>query len=107
MAAARQITEHLVAAGRKRIATIAGPANMSAGIDRLEGWRQALAEAGQPTDLVEQGDFSPASGAAATRRLLERGVGFDGLFAASAQMASGALIALREHGRRCRATWGW
>ena len=59
VAAARQITEHLVAAGRKRIATIAGPANMSAGIDRLEGWRQALAEAGQPADLVEQGDFSP------------------------------------------------
>ena len=99
VAAARQITEHLVAAGRKRIATIAGPGNMSAGIDRLEGWRQALAEAGQPADLVEQGDFSPASGAAATRRLLEREVPFDGLFAASAQMASGALIALREHGR--------
>jgi DNA-binding LacI/PurR family transcriptional regulator len=98
VAAAREITEHLVAAGRQRIATIAGPANMSAGLDRLEGWRQALAQAGQPTDLVEQGDFSPTSGAAATRRLLQRGVAFDGLFAASAQMASGALIALREHG---------
>jgi DNA-binding LacI/PurR family transcriptional regulator len=98
VAAAREITGRLLAAGRRRIATVAGPANMSAGVDRLEGWRQALEQAGQPTDLVERGDFSPASGAAATRRLLDRGVPFDGLFAASAQMASGALIALREHG---------
>jgi DNA-binding LacI/PurR family transcriptional regulator len=98
VAAAREITGLLVAAGRQRIATVAGPANMSAGVDRLEGWRQALQQAGQPTDLVERGDFSPASGAAATRRLLERRVRFDGLFAASAQMASGALTALRENG---------
>jgi DNA-binding LacI/PurR family transcriptional regulator len=98
VAAAREITGRLLAAGRQRIATVAGPANMSAGVDRLEGWRLALEQAGQPTDLVERGDFSPASGAAATRRLLERGVPFDGLFAASAQMASGALVALREHG---------
>ncbi len=36
----------------------------------------------------------------AMRRLLARGESFDGLFAASAQMASGALVALREHGIR-------
>jgi DNA-binding LacI/PurR family transcriptional regulator len=97
-AAAQAVTARLVAAGRRRIATIAGPADMGAGVDRLLGWREALAQAGQPDDLVEHGDFTPGSGADAARRLLARGVAFDGLFVASAQMASGALGVLREHG---------
>jgi DNA-binding LacI/PurR family transcriptional regulator len=98
VAAAAAATARLVAAGRRRIATIAGPTDMGAGVDRLTGWRRALAEAGQPDDLVEHGDFTPASGAAAARRLLERDASFDGLFVASAQMASGALAVLRERG---------
>ena len=98
LAAALAVTRRLVEAGRRRIAVVAGPADMGAGVDRLEGWRRALAEAGQPDDLVEHGDFSQASGAAAVRRLLARGESFDGLFVASAQMAAGALVVLREHG---------
>jgi DNA-binding LacI/PurR family transcriptional regulator len=100
VAAAREVTARLLAAGRTRVATIAGPANMAAGLDRLAGWTAELDAAGMPTDLVEHGDFSPASGAAAMTRLLERGVPFDGLFAASAQMASGALSVLRSRGIR-------
>jgi LacI family transcriptional regulator len=96
--AAREVTARLIARGRQRIATIAGPLNMSAGIDRLQGWREAVSDAGLSTDLIEYGDFSPASGAAAMRRLLERDPSIDGLFAASAQMASGALTVLRERG---------
>ncbi|GAB2590810.1 LacI family DNA-binding transcriptional regulator [Microlunatus antarcticus] len=96
--AAATVTRRLVAAGRARIATITGPADMGVGVDRLTGWRRALAEAGQADDLVEHGDFSPASGGEAARRLLARGVPFDGLFVASAQMAAGALAVLREHG---------
>jgi DNA-binding LacI/PurR family transcriptional regulator len=98
VAAAATVTRRLVQAGRRRIATVTGPVDMGAGVDRLAGWRQALAEAGQPDDLVEHGDFTPASGAEAVRRLLARGEPFDGLFVASAQMASGALTVLREHG---------
>jgi LacI family transcriptional regulator len=98
--ASEQITERLIAAGRRRIATIAGPSNMAAGLDRLEGWRRAAVAAGQPTDLVELGDFTPASGADAMRRLLDRGSDFDGVFVASAQMASGAMSVLRERGIR-------
>lgn len=101
-AAAHSVTELLVESGRQRIATIAGPTNMTAGLDRLEGWRSALTDAGLPTDLVEHGDFTPASGAAAMERLLDRvlqtGEPIDGLFAASAQMADGALSVLRQRG---------
>lgn len=98
VAAAAAVTRRLVEAGRRRIAHIAGPSDMGAGVDRLTGWHQALAEAGLPDDLVDSGDFTPASGAAAALRLLERGEPFDGLFVASSQMASGALAVLREHG---------
>jgi len=97
-AAARAVTQLLIDAGRRRIATVAGPTDMTAGLDRLDGWRAALAAAGLPDDLVEHGDFTPASGAAAMERLLDRGEPIDGLFAASAQMADGALSVLRERG---------
>jgi LacI family transcriptional regulator len=98
--ASREITTRLIAAGRRRIATIAGPLNMAAGLDRLEGFRRALREAGLSEVAVEHGDFSPASGADAMRRLLDGGAPFDGVFVASAQMASGALTTLRERGMR-------
>ena len=48
--------------------------------------------------LFEAADFTPSGGASAMQRILEAGLPFDGLFAASAQMASGALGVLREHG---------
>jgi LacI family transcriptional regulator len=94
--AAQEVTNRLIRNGRTRIATIAGPQNMSAGIDRLQGWQLALNAAGLATDLVEYGDFSPASGEEAMRKLLDRGVPFDGVFIASALMASGALALTRD-----------
>jgi DNA-binding LacI/PurR family transcriptional regulator len=98
-AAARDVTNRLIAKGRRNIATVAGPADMSAGVDRVEGWRQALTEAGLTSDLVEHGDFSPAGGEAAMRRLLDRNVPIDGIFAANSLMAQGALKVLRAHGK--------
>jgi LacI family transcriptional regulator len=97
-AAAGSATGALVAAGRARIACIAGPQDIASGIDRLAGWRAAMRDAGQRDDLLEYSDWSVEGGADAARRLLDRGVVFDGLFAASAQIAAGSLEALREHG---------
>jgi DNA-binding LacI/PurR family transcriptional regulator len=96
--AARSVVELLIASGRRRIATIAGPTDMTAGLDRLEGWRMAMADAGLRDDLVEHGDFTPASGESAMTRLLDRGEPIDGLFAASAQMADGAMSVIRQRG---------
>lgn len=93
-------TRHLVERGATRIATIAGPQDMPPGVDRLHGWRTALEAAGLASDLVEPGEFTAASGAAAMRRLLERDPAIDGLFAANDQMAMGALSVLAEAGRR-------
>ncbi len=98
VAAASTAVQHLIEHGKKSIATIAGPQDMAAGLDRLEGWRRTVTAAGLPAELFETADFTPAGGASAMRRILDTGKPFDGLFAASAQMASGALGVLREHG---------
>ena len=93
---------HLVATGRRRIATIAGPQDMSAGLNRLHGYAVSLASAGLPYDrgLIEYGDFSERSGWQACTRLLDSGARPDAIFAASDQMAVGAIAALTERGLR-------
>jgi DNA-binding LacI/PurR family transcriptional regulator len=100
---ARKAVDHLARRGRRRIATIAGPLDMGVGQDRLDGYRDGLRAAGtaQAGELVEVGDFSEESGAAAMERLLRRpGAPVDAVFAASDLMAAGALRALRAAGRR-------
>ncbi|MGC5308466.1 LacI family DNA-binding transcriptional regulator [Micromonospora zamorensis] len=90
---------HMIDIGRRRIATIAGPQDMVAGIERLSGYRSAVADAGLP-ELIAVGDFTRESGAAAMRRLLTEHPDLDGVFAASDLMAHAALRTLREAGRR-------
>ncbi|MFD0903913.1 LacI family DNA-binding transcriptional regulator [Actinomadura sediminis] len=98
---ARAAVRHLLASGRRRIGTIAGPADLGAGVDRLAGYRSAAREAGMGvTGLVCQGDFGRLSGERAMRLLLERRPDLDAVLAASDLMAAGALDALRRAGRR-------
>ncbi|MEV4813230.1 LacI family DNA-binding transcriptional regulator [Micromonospora avicenniae] len=99
---ARQAVQYLAGRGRRRIATIAGPQDMGAGLARLTGYTDAITATlgGVDTDLVAYGDFSEESGAATMRRLLEVRPDVDAVFVASDLMAFGALRALREAGRR-------
>lgn len=94
--------QHLLANGRRRVATIAGPQDMPAGADRLAGYHEALGTAGLPVDerLVEIADFSLEGGRSAMERLLARAPGVDALFVASDLMAMGALATLQAAGRR-------
>jgi DNA-binding LacI/PurR family transcriptional regulator len=94
---ARRATEYLIRRDRKRIATIAGLPGTAVGLDRLTGYRRALA--GGP-ELVAYGDFSEAGGATAMQELLEREPRLDAVFAASDTMAAAALRVLERHGRR-------
>jgi DNA-binding LacI/PurR family transcriptional regulator len=96
---ARAAVEHLVSRGRRRIATIAGPPDMTAAQDRLDGYREAMAAAGR-RPIVATGDFTRESGASAMRRLLADEPEVDAVFAASDLMAVGALATLRAAGRR-------
>ncbi|MFG6503520.1 LacI family DNA-binding transcriptional regulator [Microbacterium sp. P05] len=97
VAGGRIAAEHLLGRGRRRVATITGPASMRSALDRLEGFTAALAEAGLEAVAVEDGDFTEAGGALATRRILAAGTP-DALFVASDLMARGALQVLREAG---------
>ncbi len=99
--AARSAVRHLAGIGRRKIATIAGPQDMGAGIDRLEGYRDGLTELGMPRDdrLVATADFTYEGGAAAMRRLLAAAPDLDAVFAASDLIAAGALSVLRVAGR--------
>ncbi|MGB2572005.1 LacI family DNA-binding transcriptional regulator [Micromonospora citrea] len=90
---------YLITNGRRRIATIAGPQDMVAGIERLAGYRNTIAEAGLP-ERVAYGDFTRESGARAMHQLLAEHPDLDAVFAASDLMAHAALRTLREAGRR-------
>ena len=97
---ARLAAEHLLRIGRRRIGTVTGPQDMTVGLDRLNGWKQALEAAGVPTDAVAHSDFTTAGGERATAELLAAHPDLDGLFVASDLMAAGALRVLADAGRR-------
>jgi DNA-binding LacI/PurR family transcriptional regulator len=93
--------QHLLADGRRQVATIAGPQDMPAGSDRLAGYHEALGSAGLPVNdqLIEIADFSLEGGRSAMERLLTRAPRLDAVFAASDLMGVGALSALQSAGR--------
>lgn len=95
-----EAAQELISRGRRRIGTIAGPADMSAGVDRLAGWRSAALAAGLTDTAVAHGDFTEQGGEAAAAALLERHPDLDGITVASDLMAVGALKVLRAAGRR-------
>ncbi|HLZ59964.1 MAG TPA: LacI family DNA-binding transcriptional regulator [Ktedonosporobacter sp.] len=97
---ARQITEHLLALGHKRMAFLAGPVTSLSGMERMLGCHQALAQAGiaLDTDLVCQSGWEMEESYKAASQLLDKRHDFTAVIAASDVMAIGALRALNEHG---------
>lgn len=95
---ARQAAVHLCQLGYRRVGYVGAPTSTSAGVDRLEGFRQGLATCGVvlDSDLRADGDFSEQSGYEAVQKLMPYGP--DAVFVASDTMAVGVLRALRELG---------
>jgi len=100
VAGAYTAASHLVRLGRSRIATITGPMDSPAALDRRKGYLEALRDRNRSIDeaLIDGGDFSEVSGYEAMQRLLPHEP--DAVFVASDTMALGALRALREAGIR-------
>ncbi|MEV4261645.1 LacI family DNA-binding transcriptional regulator [Kribbella sp. NPDC049584] len=96
---ARLATEHLIATGRRRIATITGRMDEGAGVARYKGYQEALAVAGLDASRVVHGDFSEDGGTRAMHELLAMHPDLDAVFVASDQMAIGALRVLTDAGR--------
>ncbi len=101
-AAAMTVVEHLIDQGYRRIAHLTGKHGHASATAREEGYRAALVAAGRLPDsgLVAPGDFSADSGRAAMVSLLDAASCPDAVFAASDEMAFGALQALHERGIR-------
>lgn len=99
---ARIAVDHLVASGRSKIGTVAGPGVRRVVQSRLRGANIAMRAHGIDVDprLVVEADWSPEGGACAAERLIEQAGHFDGLFVHSDLMAIGVLHALRVAGRR-------
>src|SRR2546429_2912536 len=90
-AGGRSATQHLVVQGRRRIAHIAGPLDGPAARQRLQGYREALWNAGLRSDLVEQGASDRDSGELAMARLLATRDDVDAVFAAADAVAAGGV----------------
>ncbi len=95
-------TAHLLAQGRRKLATISGSLDMPSAMDRLLGFRDALETAGIAADpaLEAVGDFSQQGAAEAMNLLLERRPDLDGVFVASDTMAAMAMHVLQGSGLR-------
>ena len=103
-AVARTAVEHLLALGHRRIAHIGDSKGGDAGFDvptlRRRGFEETLADAGIPHPLFVRTDFTVADGLRAARELLDSVEPPTAIFAASDELAFGAIFAARERGLR-------
>lgn len=105
VSAARDVTAHLIAQGRTRIATLGAyhSDQYRSSRLRLEGYREAITAAGLPYDeeLVLYTDhFGREAGRTGVQRALTDGLHFDAIVCFTDVLALGAIRALADHGRR-------
>lgn len=98
-AGAMLATQHLIDAGHRRIAFIAGDPGHEDAMERRRGHAAALKRAGIAVDpaLVVQGDLTEEGGLVALESLLATRRPFTAIFAANDQMAIGAALGLYRH----------
>lgn len=99
---ARELTEHLIGLGHRRIGCVAGPEGRTTTRHRLEGHRAALAAHGieDAPGRTVHGAYDRASGYAAAGELLRRDENLTAVVAANDTVALGVCAALRERGLR-------
>lgn len=98
---ARDITEHVLAGGRRRIAVITGPDGTRAVRERGRGIAAALRAAGLPlAHEVLHGQWSQRSGRLLAERLIAKTPDVDAIVCGSDQIATGVAEALRGAGLR-------
>ena len=100
VAAARELTDHLIALGHRRIGFIAGRPGHGASDDRLRGYDLALADAGLPRDpaLIRPGDFLYATSLDSAEALLDRPDRPSAIVASNDEMAAAVLTVAYRHG---------
>jgi LacI family transcriptional regulator len=91
---------HLLALGHRRIGFITGRMDLICSRDRLQGYRDGLAEVGLPFDpeLVREGDFSQPTGFRQGQALLELKERSTAILASNDVMAFGVMDAAKAQG---------
>ncbi len=97
---AKIAVKHLISLGHKAIGHVAGPAEVSHGRDRAQGYKDAMKEANLDINpaWIANGDFDIAASEAAVNGLVQGGV--TAIFAGSDVMAYGVLRGLRALKKR-------
>lgn len=101
-AAAKTMVNYLISLGHRRIGVISGLKDNPHAIDRLEGYKEAIAEAGIPfeKDLVAEGDFTMWSGLNAAFQFCNMKNRPTAIFSMNDEMAIGAMQTLKNQGIR-------
>lgn len=99
--AAYEATKHLIEQGCKRIVHITAPLRQNVYIDRLQGYKQALADHKikfKEEEDVIIGNLSMEAGAEAADTILKMKTLPDGVFVANDNCAVGCMLALKQKG---------
>ena len=90
----------LIENGHKDIAILSGPTTSRTGVDRLNGYLDALKEHQIPIreEYIGYGDFQPQSGYKLTKKLLNSQQQITAIFSANQRMTLGCIQALHEAG---------
>src|SRR5450830_1050065 len=96
-------TQHLIDLGHRRIACLAGPADLNPSAQRIAGWRTALAQSGltaQAQDLLWHSDFTSQGGFTTMQSILASPQPPTAVFVCNDLMCIGAISAAHEAGVR-------
>jgi LacI family transcriptional regulator len=96
----RQIVQHLIDGGHRRIAYISAPMDLMFASHRLAGYKESLAANGIPFDqgLLIEGELTERSGYAAAMQFLSNSSRPSAIVACNDLMALGAISAARKLG---------
>jgi LacI family transcriptional regulator len=89
--AVAEVANYLISLGHKRIGYIAGPPGFRSAVERLAGFREALAARSIPfpDDLIVEGGYTYESGVAGGEKLLALNPRPSAIFASNDEMAAG------------------
>lgn len=94
-ASIRKAVQHLKDNGHTEIGYIAGPSSTSTGLQRLEGFHDAIRDTPETNGLIFRGGYSSAEGFAGAADLLKRGA--SAIIAGDSMMTVGALQYVLDH----------
>ncbi|MDD3657015.1 MAG: LacI family DNA-binding transcriptional regulator [Atribacterota bacterium] len=95
---AYKAVRHLIEKGYRKIGIVNGYLDRTTGTERLEGYLNALREAGIAKDnsLIKIGNFKKESGRKLTKELLNQSNKPEAIFTTNIDMSIGALVAIKD-----------